>query len=285
MIFEQDTPYNERSYYGFMNKEVKYLKPLLYFQNEEFSHHPYLPLVVGNFGTIINEAYFGFKMIPSIGAFDHPEVKYTIMENGTAKRVRSKVNVLVLETFYPGFSTKTHKAMFIDGNPQNIVYAPGKPWNNIVPMTTREFMAWRSRNDLRKGNSNIIASDLSDDTVRMICELMQDGYDNEYIVNKLGMANEEGIFRILHGIRSGNKRSDISSHYNIPKRQLQSFTDDDYDLVCSLVASGLPKAKVLEEFERLSDKDISRMYYSILYGEVKAAIPYLKKYNLLKEEK
>ena len=71
--------------------------------------------------------------------------------------------------------------------------------------------------------------------VRKICELLEKGYDCEYIAKKLDVA-----VTTVYSIRRGDTYKDISKEYNIVynKKKYSKITDEVVENICKLIQTG-----------------------------------------------
>lgn len=288
MNFDQSIPYPDRDSYGFVNREERGWFMPHYYPREVFKHHPTLPLIVGNFGTIINELYFGYKMIPYYDLDDKNWfISYSYNDAmGNRIGVIKKVCHLIVETFVEGYNTKDYRVIHENGDKNQNVYAPGAPWHNLKVVTTREFMAWRFRNDLRReGQKGVIGSDLSDETVHAICRLLSEGKKNQEILDTLNIESGKSINQFIYELKSGYKRTDISSQYTFPASKNHKYTEEEYEYICQLLAQGNSVSQVMQICRQTRNlpvtKDVCR---SIKNGKMKKIAPMLQKYGFLKEE-
>lgn len=105
---------------------------------------------------------------------------------------------------------------------------------------------------------------VSDSTVHEICEMMQDGYRNNYIYKKLKISSH-----IVKNIRCGNSWTHISSKYNIPARS-QALSEETVRWICHLLEEGKTAKQIipLSTNPAVNHSNISKIKHKILYKEI-----------------
>lgn len=105
---------------------------------------------------------------------------------------------------------------------------------------------------------------ISDATVHEICEMMQDGYRNNYIYKKLNLPSY-----IVKNIRCGNSWLHISSKYNIPARS-QALSEETVRWICHLLEEGKTAKDIipLSTNPAVNQSNISKIKRKIIYKEI-----------------
>lgn len=103
-----------------------------------------------------------------------------------------------------------------------MTYAMNNQWN-------REFEHW-------KVCENAPNAKVSNELVHKICKLMEDGYLNKEIKEKLSLSNDKYYSALLTLIRTGSEWKEISKNYNIINKNTLRKNDDAYvDKICQLI--------------------------------------------------
>lgn len=111
-----------------------------------------------------------------------------------------------------------------------------------------------------ENGSNVI----SEATAHEICEMMQDGYRNNYIYKKLKISSH-----IVKNIRRGNSWGHVSSKYNIPARS-QALSEETVRWICHLLEEGKTAKQIipLSTNPAVNHSNISKIKHKIIYKEI-----------------
>jgi len=224
------TEYYDRNYYGPVFGKDKYLKSLFYYKDEVFVRSPYFPrLIIGNFGTVLDERNMWFKLPWTTKLNGDVVVNTRVTLPG---REYSKgyccVDKLVMIAHCPINDYTDKYIIHKDGNPYHNIYAPGTPWHNLE--WTDEMHYYKH---LRKMESlgiitkyippRILNSrEYTEQEVDMICKLWEEGkYDYKGIIKVM---NDAGIYtdrsavsNIIYG--KPKRWMHIISKYNIDQKR------------------------------------------------------------------
>lgn len=96
---------------------------------------------------------------------------------------------------------------------------------------------------------NCKSSKLTNEQVRYICELMQNGYDNNSILRIISPEETQNNYEIIRSIRKGYAWKSISSEYNIPqsKYSFRSISEDQIRHICENFEKGMSIPECYED--------------------------------------
>lgn len=111
---------------------------------------------------------------------------------------------------------------------------------------------------------------LDEDTVHVICRMMQEGYRNLEIVKELGVESY-----LVKNIRAKNSWSQISDQYKIPEKS-RAVSDDTAHWVCRMIEKGYRNRDIVEMSTnpRVKKHIVSQIKNGIMLPEIS------KDYNL-----
>lgn len=85
----------------------------------------------------------------------------------------------------------------------------------------------------------------TDDQVRLVCQMWIDGYKYDKISEATGVSISN-----ISNIVSGNSRKNISSQYNLEKRNIHHFNENSINLICEFYQNNLDKYTKVEDVDR-----------------------------------
>lgn len=152
-----------------------------------------------------------------------------------SQSVNYSVHRAVLMTFNPIPNFKNMQVNHIDGNPKNnCLY--NLEWVTAME-NTRHAIDIGIRNQIGMNNGRTV---YDDNTIRRVCELIDQGLGNAQIATALGYLQEpeRGSFAAnVSSIRHGKTRRDISCNYNfMGGNQFKLYNEDFAYLVCSFLS-------------------------------------------------
>lgn len=169
--------------------------------------------MISNYGRVYNK-YLKIILKPSITMSGY---LFVMLYTKDGKSVHIDIHRIVMSEFYK-----------INGYKQlQVNHKDGLKWNNIDTnlewMTRSENIQHSYDTGLHKRNSNIL-----EDDIRKVCDLLQNGYEIKDIVNIVG----NGVtYSIVADIKKGQSWVDISQDYTFYQRKGKLL---DYDTVSSL---------------------------------------------------
>ena len=160
------------------------------------------------------------------------------------------VHRLVGMGFIPGdFSLQINH---IDGNKFNNYY------KNLEWVTCQQNLLHAVETGLNYRGEDKVNAILSNEIVENICLYLQNGYDYNYIVEKLNLAGIKNIHNIMHDIKCGKSWKFISSRFNIPKYKIVNnrlLSREQVETIC--MALSMNHNITNSELFRLANIDVS----------------------------
>ena len=223
------------------------------FEDEEFRFLLYpniIPYkyVISSYGKLFTFVNMNRKQI-FYDKDGYERTSISIIVDGVKKSITTGIHRLVAYTFCDipaGCTVVNH----LDGNKTNNKYT------NLEWTTPLE----NTRHALRTGlqcNSgpNCPSAVYSEETVRKICQMFEDGYDNLEIYKSITnhkSVEDRAIYALIHAIKTGKRHKDIRSEYDIPNninsKSRPKFSKDDTILINKLILEGKPTSEIVKYF-------------------------------------
>ena len=211
-----------------------------YHPEERFVISPFFPgYWIGNFGTIIikDGSIYENMILPvqHSGGYLRVKINYRY-EDGTIKKREMKLNrvVMMAHCFVPNYNDLI--VFHTDGNKVKCVYDPGKPWHNLKWIDRYENSRMIVLNNKEKFTNNNIettVSGMSDELIHSICKLLEAGSSTEQVIATLGLEDDSNLRKTISNIKTGRRRKDISSKYNIdPSFNPRCYTEEIITSLC-----------------------------------------------------
>lgn len=216
----------------------------------------------------IDEYYIGEMFVPVI-FYDGRTLPYYISNYGRLYSIRYKrlikpyldkggyYRVSITKDINSMCFTGVHKLELMSFYPiygnENGIFVPnhknGIKTDNFILNLEWVTISENTQHALNTGLANYkcennARSYLSNETVNRICELMEQGKDNSYILDDLGYQygkERNRVAAILRLIHRGQTYLDISSNYNIPGlkgKRYQDYTPEDTMHICEILSDG-----------------------------------------------
>lgn len=136
-------------------------------------------------------------------------------------------------------------------------YVDSKNIYDII-RSIQDRKAWNSISKDYNFNNRPTVNKFTDSQVRLICKMLQDGYNYIDILNNLGIyvsklsdIEIKNYSNIISNIRSRNYYTHISNEYNFDiekERYDQIFSNSDIEIICKMLQDGLSTKDILAHF-------------------------------------
>ena len=236
-----------------MNKLLLEFNKFKEFDDEEFKFLVYPDViqykyVISSYGKLFTFVNMNRKCV-FYDKDGYERTSISVIKNGIKKSILVGIHRLVAYTFctkLEGCDVVNH----LDGNKRNNKYT-NLEWTTPLGNT---------RHALRTGlqcNSgpNCPSAVYTENTVRTICQMFEDGYDNfeiyKYITNH-ECVEDRAVYALIHSIKTGKRHKDISSEYDIPKevtsKKKPKFSKEDTILINKLILEGKTTSEIVKYF-------------------------------------
>lgn len=195
--------------------------------------HPEYDIIVSDCGTV-KSLKTGKEFKQSINEFGYKNVSVPTGEKG--KTYKRKVHRLVAQTFIPNPENK-REVNHIDGNKLN------NHVSNLEWVTSKENKthAWDNGLYTSIGENHHDALH-TEDFIREICKLIEDGWRNKDIAETLGLHKD-----FVADIRTGRRWKSVSMQYNISFSRKERLSKEKVIMVAELLEKGLPYTVICSE--------------------------------------
>lgn len=187
----------------------------------------------------------------------------TIIKDGKSKAINVGIHRLVAYTFL-NKNKNTNVVNHIDGRKCNNYY------KNLEWTTPLENTRHAIRTGLQcNSGPNCPSAIYSEETVRKICKMLEDGFDASEIYKYFkndDIIKDKAFYMLIFSIKSGTRHRTISKEYNIPRKvaskQHPKFTQKEIDKISELIDKGYRNIEIVHEFTNETSKmKTGKRYY------------------------
>lgn len=186
--------------------------------------------LISNYGTVIDT--IKNRQISQIS--DKPGYLSVQLRLQNGNQIRVLLHRLVAMAFING--DRSLQVNHIDGVKVNEYY------KNLEWVTARENLIHAIENGLNYRGEDKPNAQLLNEQVKNICKLLEDGFDYNFIVDKLMLQDIPNIHDKLHDIKCGKSWTFISKNYNIPKYKIvndRMLSNDQVKIICKALENNI----------------------------------------------
>lgn len=204
--------------------------------------------VISNYGRIFSVISLREKKVHS----DKDGYLRTSIIFKTGRKNRSVgVHRLVAYTFIKNHPEICNLVNHKDGNKTNNFY------KNLEWTTPKGNTRHAIRTGLQiNSGPNCPSAIYSENIVRKICKLLEDGYDvseiYKFFIPEDKTIKNKAFYALIFSIKSGKRHKEISKEYNIPEnvisKQRKKFTKEEIDKITLMMDKGYTTSEIIKEF-------------------------------------